>query len=111
MHPGGPNATPTVVGDKLITLSKDGLVFCFDEKANWAQAGFGFGTTIGIGKSTVLALTEGGELVTIKASKEAFGEIPRLQVLGKTCWTTPVYSDDRIYVRIDRGDIVCLSAS
>ncbi len=30
MHPGGPNAAPTVVGDKLITLSKDGQVFCFD---------------------------------------------------------------------------------
>lgn len=80
-------------------------------KANWAQAGFGFGTTIGIGASTVLALTEGGELVTIKASKEAFGEISRLQVLGKTCWTTPVYAGDRIYVRNDRGDLVCLSAS
>lgn len=28
MHPGGPNATPCVVGDKVITASKDGQVFC-----------------------------------------------------------------------------------
>jgi outer membrane protein assembly factor BamB len=28
MHPGGPNASPTVVGDRVITLSKDGQIFC-----------------------------------------------------------------------------------
>ena len=28
MHPGGPNATPTIVGGKVITVSKDGQVFC-----------------------------------------------------------------------------------
>ena len=29
LHTGGPNATPTIVGNKVITLSKNGLVFCF----------------------------------------------------------------------------------
>ena len=29
MHPGGPNASPTVAGDRVITLSKDGQIFCF----------------------------------------------------------------------------------
>jgi outer membrane protein assembly factor BamB len=29
LHTGGPNATPTVIGNKVITLSKNGLVFCF----------------------------------------------------------------------------------
>ena len=28
MHPGGPNATPTVVGSRVITLSKDGQALC-----------------------------------------------------------------------------------
>ncbi len=28
LHTGGPNATPTLSGNKLITLSKDGQVFC-----------------------------------------------------------------------------------
>lgn len=30
MHPGGPNATPTVVGDQVLTLSKDGQLFCLN---------------------------------------------------------------------------------
>ncbi len=29
MHPGGPNATATFIGVRVITLSKDGQVFCF----------------------------------------------------------------------------------
>ncbi|MEI6232318.1 MAG: PQQ-binding-like beta-propeller repeat protein [Planctomycetota bacterium] len=29
LHIGGPNATPTIIGDKVITLSKDGQVICF----------------------------------------------------------------------------------
>lgn len=29
LHTGGPNATPTIIGNKVITLSKNGLVFCF----------------------------------------------------------------------------------
>ena len=28
LHTGGPNATPTIVGDKVITIGKDGQVFC-----------------------------------------------------------------------------------
>lgn len=28
MHPGGPNASPTVVGDRVFTLSKDGQLLC-----------------------------------------------------------------------------------
>lgn len=30
MHPGGPNASPTVLGDRVLTLSKDGQLFCLN---------------------------------------------------------------------------------
>jgi outer membrane protein assembly factor BamB len=30
MHPGGPNASPTVAGDRVLTLSKDGQLFCLN---------------------------------------------------------------------------------
>ncbi len=80
-----------------------------DGKANWAQAGFGYGTVIGVGPE-LLALTEGGELVAVKASPESYQELGRQQVLGKTCWTTPVFAGDRIFVRNDRGEAVCLKA-
>lgn len=81
-----------------------------DGKVKWAKPAFGYGTTIGVGK-TLLALTENGELATVKSSPEAFSEIGRQQVLGKTCWTPPVYANQRIYVRNDRGDVVCLVGS
>ena len=77
-------------------------------KLNWAKAGFGYGNTIGIGR-TLLALTENGELVSVNPEPGAYREISRQQVLGKLCWTTPVYANDRIYVRNDRGDVVCLA--
>lgn len=81
-----------------------------DGKVNWAQPNFGYGTLIGVGP-TLLALTEGGELVAAKASRESYQELGRQQVLAKTCWTTPVFARERIFVRNDRGELVCLKGS
>lgn len=81
-----------------------------DGKVNWAQPNFGYGTLIGVGP-TLLALTEGGELVAAKASRDSYQELGRQQVLAKTCWTTPVFAQERIFVRNDRGELVCLKGS
>ena len=81
-----------------------------DGKVNWSQANFGYGSLIGVGP-TLLALTETGELVSAQASPKGYQELGRQQVLGKTCWTTPVFAQDRIYVRNDRGEVVCLTSS
>ncbi len=80
-----------------------------DGKVLWSQDGFGFGNTIGVGGSLV-ALNEEGLLVTAAISKSGYKETGRQQVLGKICWTTPVFAQDRIYVRNDKGDVVCLAA-
>lgn len=79
-----------------------------DGKLRWAKESFGYGTTIGIG-DTLLALTEIGELVTARMKPEGYQETGRLQILGKTCWTTPTTSNGRIYVRNDQGNLICLS--
>jgi outer membrane protein assembly factor BamB len=79
-----------------------------DGKVRWAKNDFGYGNTILVG-ATILALTENGELVAIKPSPESYNEISRQQILGKLCWTTPVYAGQRIYLRNDRGDVVCLA--
>ena len=79
-----------------------------DGKLKWAKENFGYGTVIGVGK-TLLALNESGELVTIQPSPAAYRELSRKQILGKTCWTNPVYANGRIYVRNDRGDVQCLA--
>lgn len=78
-----------------------------DGHVNWAKTDFGYGNTIGVGKR-LLAFTEVGELVTLDPSPKSYSEISRRHLLGKLCWTTPVYADQRIYLRNDRGDVVCL---
>ena len=79
-----------------------------DGQLKWAREDFGYGTVIGVG-TTLLALTEPGELVTIKPSPERYEEISRRPVLSKTCWTNPVYANGRIYLRNDAGDVLCLA--
>lgn len=61
--------------------------------------------------TNLLALTEGGELVAAKAAPDGCQELGRQQVLAKTCWTTPEFAGERIYVRNDRGEVVCLKGS
>lgn len=81
-----------------------------DGAVKWAKPNFGYGTIIGVG-SALLALTENGEVVTAKISPNDYTELGRQQVLAKTCWTPPTYAGGRIYVRNDRGDLVCLEAN
>lgn len=81
-----------------------------DGKLRWAKDNFGYGTTIGIGDS-LLALTETGELIAAKMKPDSYQETGRMQILGKTCWTTPTVANGRIYARNDQGTLVCLSAN
>jgi len=81
-----------------------------DGKLRWAKDNFGYGTTIGVGDA-LLALTETGELVAAKMKPDGYQETGRMQILGKTCWTTPTVANGRIYARNDQGALVCLSAN
>ena len=76
----------------------------------WSQEDFGFGNTIGVGEH-ILSLSESGELTVSGADKSAYKEFSRRKVLDSTCWTTPVFANQRIYVRNDLGHLVCLSKS
>lgn len=78
-----------------------------DGKLLWAKENFGYGTTIGVGEN-LLALTENGELVTARLSAGGYEELGRLQILGKTCWTTPTVANNRIFARNDQGALACL---
>jgi len=76
----------------------------------WTKDGFGFGNTIGVGDH-ILSLNEAGELAVTDINKLAFKEVSRKKVLDSTCWTTPVFANQRIYVRNDVGHLICLSKS
>lgn len=67
----------------------------------WAQI-----TVIG---DTMLCMTVDGQLVTVKVSKDKFSEISRIKVLDNICWTKAVYAGGKIYLRNDKGRVICFS--
>jgi outer membrane protein assembly factor BamB len=64
----------------------------------WSQPGFGQGNVILVGDK-VVALTDDGQLVTVKATPSRYEETARAKVLNGKCWTTPALSNGRLYVR------------
>ncbi|MDA7666289.1 PQQ-like beta-propeller repeat protein [bacterium] len=77
-----------------------------DGKTQWAQKGFGMGTlTLAGGK--LLALSDKGNLVVAEATGNRYTPISQAQLLSKRCWVKPVLSDGRLFVKNNRGDVVC----
>jgi outer membrane protein assembly factor BamB len=75
----------------------------------WKKLGFGQGNCILVGDK-LLALGYEGSLVAIEPSPKAYQEIARTKVLGGKCWSTPAYSDKRVYIR-STTDGACLDLS
>ena len=76
----------------------------------WKEASPKYGAMIVVdGKLVVIG--EKGELIIAEATPEAFKPLARAQVLGGKCWTAPVLSDGRLFVRNAKGDVVCLDVS
>jgi outer membrane protein assembly factor BamB len=70
-----------------------------DGDIKWEQPGFGPGNLILTAGGNLLALTDAGEIVGIKASPTAYKELGRFKAIEGKCWTTPVLSGGRIFVR------------
>ena len=56
----------------------------------------------------VIALQENGELLLVEASVDACKVLAKTKVVFGRCWTTPVISGGRIYLRNAAGDVVCV---
>ncbi len=67
-------------------------------EVKWNEPGFGPGNCIIVGDK-VVALSDSGELVVAAADPAEYKELARAKVLEGKCWSTPAYSDGRIYVR------------
>ena len=78
-------------------------------KEIWSQSGFGPGGTILV-DGHVLVLGDAGQLVLVEATPKAYTEVARAKVLDGKCWSTPVISNGRIYVRSTKEG-VCLDVS
>ena len=70
-----------------------------DGDIKWEQPGFGPGNLILTAGGNLLALTDAGEIVGIKASPTAYKELGRFKAIEGKCWTTPVLSGGRVFVR------------
>ncbi len=64
----------------------------------WSERGFGPGNCILVGEKLVV-LSDAGELVIVQASPEGYQELDRGQAVSGKCWSTPAFSDGRVYVR------------
>ena len=76
-------------------------------KNYWQKKGFKWAQVIGIG-DTLLCMDIKGDLVTVKADKSKFEEISRITILDSICWTKATYANNKIYVRNDKGRVICL---
>ena len=64
----------------------------------WSERGFGAGNCILVGDKLVV-LTDYGELVVVAAQPDEYHELGRKQVVEGKCWSTPAYSNGRVFVR------------
>ena len=99
-------STPVVVGKHLFGMFSfkeygSGPMKCVEletGKEIWAQGGFGPGNLILV-DGTLLALSDAGELVLVKADPQSYTELARAKAIEGKCWSTPVVSHGKILVR------------
>ena len=77
-------------------------------KICWEQPGFGPGNVILVG-DRLAALADDGRVVIVQASPKAYEEICRCKAVDGKCWSTPAFSDGRLYVRSTK-EAACLAA-
>ncbi len=64
----------------------------------WSERGFGPGNCILVGGKLVV-LSDAGDVVLVDANPDGYNENGRINAVSGKCWSTPAYSDNRIYVR------------
>ncbi|MBL9125994.1 MAG: PQQ-like beta-propeller repeat protein, partial [Verrucomicrobiales bacterium] len=72
----------------------------------WSKPGFGPGN-VTLVDGHLLVLGDAGQLAIVEATPTAYKETARATVLKGKCWTTPSYTDGRVYAR-STVEAVCL---
>ena len=112
--------TPVVYGGHIYGFDGNGgrgrrpnrraYLMCMDWESGevrWRERGLGAGTLIA-SDGHLIVLSEGGDLMVLRATPEGFQPRSRAKVLDGKCWTAPVLSHGRIYARNAGGDLVCV---
>jgi outer membrane protein assembly factor BamB len=88
-----------------------GQLACIDVNTggvSWREK-LDFGSLIAAGK-TLIYLNERGDLHVAKATPAAYTSIAKASgILSRICWTMPVLCRGSLYLRNDKGHLVCLN--
>ena len=82
---------------------------CFDlatGEVRWRERGYEGGFPLLV-DGKLIFLTGKGELIIAEATPEALNPIVETQVIGPTTWGPPAFSDGKLYVRNESGDLAC----
>ncbi len=100
---------PVLIDGYLYGFDDDQLV-CIDWKTGeqkWAEKTPKKGSLSGAGDKLIV-IGEKGALSIVEATPQGYQQIASAQVLEGRCWTMPVLSSGRIYVRNAKGRLVCV---
>ena len=109
-------SSPVAVGEYLYGLGPSKNFMCVDLKTGkqmWSQTGeintgaWQAHAAFIVMDKNILALTDGGQLVLFASDPQAFREISKAQVCGKT-WCNPAYSDGKLFLR-DAHELMCVA--
>ena len=112
-------STPVVLDGHLYGINACGVkatettLCCVDWKSGkvlWSEKGFGWGSLIASEEGKLLLLSDKGELTLAAVSPKGFRMLGRFQAMGGKCWTPPVLSNGRIYLRNAAGELNCYEA-
>jgi len=90
-----------VLLDGYIYGLDDGILTCVDAatgKSNWKGGRYGYGQILAH-ESTLLALTEDGDVAIVKAQPTRFEELGRFHALDGTTWNHPVVAHGKLLIR------------
>jgi outer membrane protein assembly factor BamB len=104
--------SPVVVGEQMYGVQgrqeEGAKLRCIDWKTGkirWTQDGFGCGSLIAVGK-VLVGMTEGGELLLLRANAEKYEELGRANVLKAGVRAHIALANGRLYGR-DAEKLVC----
>lgn len=98
--------SPVLFGKLLFTIGPGDRteLVCVDfetGKELWTQPGLSDYASLAVINGNLLVLNSTGELILAKATGEAYQELGRLQVAGKT-WASPAFADGKLIVKDDK---------
>ena len=102
--------------DYSSSIYHDGFIYGFHVAAlqcvsattgekKWVKRGLGKGTLILVDEK-LLALSDKGKLVQIKATSDAYSEQGSFQAINGKSWTAPTYCNGKLYIR-NLKEMVC----